>query len=98
MTTVEHSSKPRPYMVFPRFCAIRPLTCAALRFGSLLSPDHHEPLCSCSPPCLSVFLGGITHPVSFRAEDKGNCPQSGGFGQPEFILSGFARSITWKCT
>ncbi len=30
---------------------------------SLLSPDHHEPLCSCSPPCLSVFLG-------FRAEDK----------------------------
>src|SRR2546426_3659077 len=55
MTTVEHTSRPRPDMVFPGFCAIRTLTCAALRFGSLLSPYHHEPLCSCSPPCLSVF-------------------------------------------
>src|SRR2546427_11602890 len=35
---------------------------------SLLSPDHHEPLCSCSP------LTG------FRAEEKGSCPQPGGFG------------------
>src|SRR5207247_3164841 len=58
---------------------------------SLLSPDHHEPLCSCSPPCLSVFLGGIT-PVSFRAEDKGNCPQSGGFGQSKSTCGGYARS------
>src|SRR5947209_8157043 len=37
---------------------------------SLLSPDHHEPLCSCSPPCLSGIPRVESHPVSFRAEDK----------------------------
>src|SRR5437667_9233672 len=59
------------------------LTRAALGFRSLLPPYHHEPLCSRSP-LTSKFLVrilGESHPVSFRAEKQGNCPQSGGFGQ-----------------
>src|SRR6266700_2033894 len=45
---------------------------------SLLSPDHHEPLCSCSPPCLSVFLGGIT-PCKFPSGRLGQLPTIGWF-------------------
>src|SRR5438876_10504153 len=58
------------------------LTRAALGFRSLLYPYHHEPLCSCSPLTDKRNLPVLeSHPVSFRAEDKGNCPKSGGFGQ-----------------
>ena len=81
----------------PGFCAIRTLTCAALGFRSLLPPYHHEPLCSRSP-LTSKFLVrilGESHPVSFRAEKQGNCPQSGGFGQSESALAEYGKSSTW---
>src|SRR5437588_7430830 len=63
---------------------------------SLLSPDHHEPLCSCSPPCLSVFLGGIT-PCKFPSGRLGQLPTIGWFWAIK-IHTLRIREITWRCT